>query len=418
MSCPESMLTSLGNTMRPTTIVLPLLLLAVLWISPWARADERKVTATVHLKQEYTDNLFYTSHDREEDFISTVSPGLELINNTDRLNSKVKARLDSLYYMENSELNSIDQDYSGSLRYALSPRANVFTSAQYTRDSRNDRDFIETGLLTRAINRDRYIYRLGGDYALTEITGIQFKYSYDADAYASEGYSDSQSHDIACTLTRDMSSLFPSTIGRVTAGTTFYSDDNSDSTNYYGTIGAEHSVSELYKVFADVGLRYTDSQYDSTRLVPSNIPNLYFVVPYEANAKGTGLTGRAGLTYTDELHTATMAFSHAVTQAGGYDGTIERTSLQGDVSRRLTETSRVTFSAGYARNKSTEDELFVDEVDEDSLWLQPKLTYTLTERIVLEAFYNYAFIHDNLDNEDRERNLVFLRLGFNYPVLE
>lgn len=404
--------------MTPITRVLTFLLLSVLWITPWATADERKVTATVSLKQEYTDNLFFTSYDREEDFISTVSPGLGLINNTERLKSELKVRLDSLYYMENSDLDSIDQDYSGSLRYALSPRANVFTSAQYIRDSRSDRDFIETGLITRAVNRDRYIYRLGGDYVLTELMGIQLKYGYDADAYDSEGYSDYQSHDIACTLTRDMSDLFPSTIGRVTAGTTFYSDDNSDSTNYYGTIGAEHSVSELYKVFADVGLRYTDSQYDSARLVPSNIPFFYMVVPYEAHAKGTGLTGRAGLTYTGELHTATMAFSHAVTQAGGYDGTVERTALQGDVSRRLTETSRISFSAGYARNKSTEDELLVDEVDEDSLWLQPKLTYTLTERIVLEAFYNYAFIHDNLDNEDRERNLVFLRLGFNYPILE
>ncbi len=418
MSCPESMRTFTGNTMRPTTIVLASLLLVVPWIGSWVRADERKVTATVHVKQEYTDNLFFSSHDREEDFISTVSPGLELINNTERLKAELKARLDSLYYMENSDLDTIDQDYSGSLRYALSPRANVFTSAQYIRDSRTDRDFIETGLITRAINRDRYAYRLGGDYALTELTGMQFKYSYDADAYASKSYSDSQAHDIAGTLTRDMSALFPSTIGRLTAGTTFFSDDHSDSTNYYGTIGAEHSLSELYKVFADVGLRYTDSRYDSARLVPSNIRNLYFVVPYEAHARGTGLTGRAGLTYTDELHTATMAFSHAVTQAGGYDGTVERTALQGDVSRRLTETSRVSFSAGYARNKSTEDELFVDEVDEDSLWLQPKLTYTLSERIVLEAFYNYAFIHDNMNDEDRERNLVFLRLGFNYPLLE
>lgn len=400
------------------TILLTLLLLGAPWLAPIAGAEERKATATVGLKQEYTDNLFFTSDNRENDFISTVSPGLELINNTERLKLGLKARLDSSYYNDNSDLNSIDQDYSGSARYALSPRANVFTSAGYIRDSRTDRDFLETGLISKAIDRDRYNYRLVGDYALTELMGIQFKYAYDSEAYASDEYSDYQSHDLSCTLTRDLSSLYASTIGRITGGTTFYSDDNSDVTNYYGTIGAEHSLSELYSVFADVGFRYTDSRFDSFRLVPSNIPFLFFVVPYKAQANGAGLTGRAGLNYTGELHSTNLTFSHAVTQAGGYDGTVERTALQGTVSRRLTETSRVSLSAGYALNKSTEDEQFVDSVDEDSFWLSPRLTYTLTERIVLEASYNYAFVHDKLEDEDTERNLVFLRLGYSYPVLE
>lgn len=406
----------LAMTLKIFLAALPLAALPLFAIS--AGAEERKVTATIAVKQEYTDNLFFTSDNRENDFITTVSPGLEMVNNTERLKAGLKVRLDSGYYQDNSDLDAIDQHYSGTLRYALTERANLSTSASYIRDSRSDRDFFETGLVTRAVDRDRYRFRLGSDYALTEIMGIQLQYAYDADAYSDSLYSDFQSHDISGTLTRDLSSLMPATIGRVTAGVTLFNDDDSDVTNYYATVGADRSLTELFKLFADIGFRYTESEFDAVRLEPSGIPSVFFVVPYKARAEGSGLTGRAGVSYQGELNSGKLFLSHAVTQASGYDGTVERTALQGDVGRRLTEKSSATFSAGYALNKSTEDEVQNNAVDEHSFWLQPKLSYMLTDQITVEAFYNYARIHDNLADNDRDRNLVFLRLGFLYPVLE
>lgn len=409
-------------TMTPMTFLAALLLVPLLWLSPCAWADERKVTPTVALKQEYTDNLFFSSddqeNDRESDFISTISPGLELVNNTERLKAGLNLRVDSLYYQENSSLDSLDQDHSGSLRYALSTRTNLFSSAGYRRDSRPDRDLMETGLVLNDATRDQYRFKLGGDYALSEVTGTQLQYSYAEDAYKSGQFDDYQSHDVAWMINRDLSSYLANTVGRINLGVTEYKNEDSDVTNYYGTLGAERKLSELYSYFADFGLRYTESTVNGMRLVPTEIPFLFRAEPYEEQTDGTGFTGRAGITYQGELNNGRLFVSHDVQAASGKNGTVERTALQGNVGRRLTETSHVALSTGYAINKSTEDSLDTETVDEDSLWLEPRITYTLSERITLEGSYNYALVNDNETNTETDRNLVMLRLRYNYPLFE
>jgi hypothetical protein len=383
-----------------------------------ADADERKATPVIALKQEYSDNLFFTADNPESDFISTVSPGLELLNNTERLKAGLKLRLDSVSYADNSDLNNIDQDYSGSVRYAVSPLANLFSSAGYRRDSRVDRDFTETGLTTNAATRDQYRAQFGGDYAWSEIVGMQMQYAYAEDAYQGGNYTDYQSHDVTWTISRDLSAYLANTVGRLNFGVTEYKTEDSQVTNYTGMIGAERKLNELYSYFLDFGLHYTESTFDAIRLVPTSIPSLYLAVPYEEQTQGSGLTGRAGLSYQDELNDGRLSFSHDVQAASGRNGTVERTAVQASAGRRLTEKSRVVFSAGYAINKSTDDALSADITDENSLWLQPKITYVLTDQLTLESSYNYALIHDNAADNDRDRNLVLLQLKYQYPLFE
>lgn len=397
---------------------LALLLLLPPLLPASADADERKVTPVISLKQEYSDNLFFTDDDQESDFISTVSPGLEMLNNTERWKAGLKLRLDSVSYADNSDLDSIDQDYSGSLRYAVSPLANLFSSAGYRRDSRVDRDFTETGLVTNASTRDQYRAQFGGDYALSEIVGMQLQYAYAEDAYQSGEYVDYQSHDVTWTISRDLSAYLANTVGRLNFGVTEYETEDSQVTNYTGTIGAERKLNELYSYFVDVGMHYTESTFDAMRLVPTAIPSMYLLVPYEEETQGSGVTGRAGVSYQDELNDGRLSFSHDVQAASGRNGTVERTAVQASAGRRLTEKSRATFSAGYAINKSTDDTQSADLTDEKSLWLQPKITFALTDEITLEGSYNYALIHDNVADTDTDRNLVMLRLGFKYPLFE
>jgi hypothetical protein len=404
--------------MTQARLLVPLLLLAPGLLAVPAGADERKVTPTLAFKQEYSDNLFFEADNRESDWISTLSPGLNLLNNTERLKAGLKMRWDGALYQENSDLNTVDQDYAGTLRYGLSPRANLFSSASYRRDSRTDRDFAETGLALDAVKRDQYRLQLGGDYALTEIVGMQLQYGYAEDDYQTTRYTDYQSHDVNWMITRDLSAFLANTVGRINLGVTQYDDDNSQMHNYTGTVGAERKLSEVYSFFADIGMRYTETTYDTYRWVATANPLVFVAVPYEAQTDGSGITGRAGVTYRGERNDGRLSLSHDVQAASGNSGTVERTALQAQVGRRLTETSRFDFSAGYAINKSTVDETYADSVDENSLWIQPRITYTLTDNIVLEGSYNYALIHDNAADDDRDRNLVMLRLAFQYPLFE
>ncbi|MBV5342990.1 outer membrane beta-barrel protein, partial [bacterium] len=71
----------------------------------------RKVIPSIALKQEYSDNLYFDSQSRQSDFITTVSPGLVLVNNTERLKAGLKLQLDSAYYQDHTDMDSVDQDF-------------------------------------------------------------------------------------------------------------------------------------------------------------------------------------------------------------------------------------------------------------------------------------------------------------------
>lgn len=384
--------------MKPATFLWPFFLI------PWlttasALADERKVIPSIAVQQDYNDNLFFSSQMRERDFITTVSPALELKNNTERLQAGIKMQLNSVYYHENQNLNSLGQDYSGTLRYAVSPRTNMFTSAGYRRDLLVDRDFTQTGFLAGAVARNQYTYRLKGDYALSEVMDGQLQYSFDHDYYENSDYSDYKSQDISFLLNRNLSRYISRTTGRMNLGVTRYDTTGVEVTNYSGTIGAKRHLTEQISCFVDIGLRYTNSV--------SEAMSVY--------ADSPGLSGKASISY---LGNAKLTLSRGVMATSGRSGTIERTAVEGNANRRLTETTRVDFSTGYFMDKSMQDELAALTVDERSIWLQPKIFYDFTDRIALETSYNYSMVNNRVTNTDAYRNLVLFRLVFQYPIFK
>ena len=383
-----------------------------------AAANERKLTATVGLKQEYSDNLFFDAEHKETDFITTVSPGLELIDNTERMKLGLNLRWDASSYWDHDSLNDVDHDYAGSFRYALTERANVFSSAKYRRDSRSDRDLTDTGLILDAVRREQYRFSLGGGYSLSEVFGMQVQYSFAQDDYENNRYTDNTSHDITTTFSRDLSEYWANTVGRVNLGVTFYDSDSSTVDNYSATVGLEKKLSELFSYFLDVGLRFTDSQYDSYRLQATTNPLIYVVVPYEAQEEGIGFMGRSGVSYRDELNDGTLSASHDIQPASGSSGTVERTSLQLQIGRRIAETSRAYISTGYTINKSTDDIANVSATDENSWWLSPGISYDFTRELRVIGSYSYAYVQDNAADEDKERNLFMVRLEYKYPIME
>lgn len=388
-----------------------------------AVAEERKVTASIAVKQEYTDNLTYSASDPVSDWITTVSPKLEVVNNSERLQTSLKAVLDGATYWENNELNDVDQDFSASLRYGFTPRTNLFSSGGYRRDSRSDRDFNDTGLVLDAVERERYNFALGGNYSFSELTALQLQYSHAKDDYHGNRYSDNQSHGVSGTLSRNLSEYWENAVGRLSLGTTRY-DSNTSQTDYYtSTIGVEKSLTETIGFYVDGGMGYTESTYDTYRIghvviIPGFLEYDY-LEPYTAQENGIGFTGRAGLTYRDELNEAALTASHDVQPANGESGTLERSSLQARLEHRLTEQSRVSLSGGYTLNKSTVEVANYDATDETSWWIQPRLSYNFDQEWLLEGSYNYGQVHDNDNGDaDRTRNLVMLRLEYRYPVLE
>ncbi len=76
-----------------------------------AYTDECKLTPSLAVKEEYNDNILYTSTNTEKDFISTISPALALTNKTERTDFSLSGRLDHRLYSSHRDLNDTDQYY-------------------------------------------------------------------------------------------------------------------------------------------------------------------------------------------------------------------------------------------------------------------------------------------------------------------
>src|SRR4030042_593755 len=105
-----------------------------------AKGDEFKLIPSLSTKEEYNDNIFFTEEDRTKDFVTTLSPGLELIDRTEKLDLNLSARVNVLRYWSNGDLDRVNQFYRGRIGYSLHPKLKLSANAAYTRDFTPDRD--------------------------------------------------------------------------------------------------------------------------------------------------------------------------------------------------------------------------------------------------------------------------------------
>ncbi|HTR45126.1 MAG TPA: outer membrane beta-barrel protein, partial [Thermodesulfovibrionales bacterium] len=114
---------------------MPVLLIIILLVScpAPARGDEFRVVPSLSVREEYNSNILLTTGDARRDFITTISPGVEIVDRTARLDADLQVRLDRLEYADNRDLNATNQTYSGRIRYLLTPLFGVSAEAAYMR---------------------------------------------------------------------------------------------------------------------------------------------------------------------------------------------------------------------------------------------------------------------------------------------
>lgn len=400
-----------------------------------ARADTWKIVPSVALQQKYSDNIFFDAENAERDFITTVSPALEFSEKTERLAASFKAQLDSLFYYDNTDLNATDHNYRGNIRYAVSPKMNVFAGAGYRQDSQVDRDIGDTGLLQGTSTRKQYSYQAGGDYALSEMMSVQLAYEGVDDDYEDPADSDFQSQAFSCVLSRDLSAVMRSTVGRLTGVYTVYEQTSEQTVtfpgfyslanenmwkvrNYSGSVGAEHQWDERFTVFADIGWRYTESTLDTLRVLRFENPPSSSATPYQQESSGNGFTGRFGGAYRGEVSSANLTVSQEVGGASGTTGATDRTILRGAVGRQLNERSRLDLVAEYYVNTSVQSHAYGAEIDEKTLRLNPRMWFELTREFGVEAAYLFEQVDDQENDSVSRRNIVWCRLVYQYPLFE
>jgi hypothetical protein len=383
-------------------------------------ADERKLTPSIALRQEYNDNIFFDDRDEEDDFVTRLRPGIEFVNRTERLDLKLAGFLTPYLYWDKDELNAVDQDYSGRVSWRATPLASIGAEAAVRVDHQPDRDVLTTGLAYGDNRRLQQTYGANAAVTLTERTAASAAYTHGREDWrntsAADDLEDYRSHAVTLGLSRELGAAPGMTVGGLNAGWATYDYESSETDYYFASVGVKHRLSEIFNLSADLGGRYTDSRFDVQRLALT--PGGLRVVTRGEEDSGFGGIAHLGVEYAGERARGTLTASHDVNAASGSRGVVQRSGLSFNGGYLVLEKLRIGLFASAFKNQSDSGEFQESEVDEVAVNLRPSLRWELFRDVTLEAGYAFTYLDDRAADEDARRNLGYIQIAYGLPLLD
>jgi len=380
-------------------------------------ADEFRLVPSLTLRQEYNDNIFFTSKDAVSDSISTGSAGIEVVHKTEKTDLNLLGRADRRMYWAHSDLDATDQTYNAKLGYALTPKFRVSGRASYIKDSSPDRDIEVTGLVLTTVKRERQAYGGTAEYALTEKTIATVGYDYLKDQYLAAGFVNSESNAANLGFVHDLSYFVNTTKARLNFSAARYTFTGLQIDNASATIGFVKQFAELWSVSLDAGGRYTRSAIEGVtfQFVP---PFSFVATPQKEETTGYGWVGHAAVSYRGEKTNAEIGLLYDFLPAYGYAGVAERTGATFNLSRRFTYELRGSLNAIYYLNKAEQGRFSAQTLDQETVQIIPSLRYEPTRDVAVEASYVFTWVRYRDVSEHAVRNLVMVRLILQHAFFE
>jgi hypothetical protein len=383
------------------------LLAAVLLLSAVgaAGAEEYDVIPSLTVKEEYSDNVRFSSTDRQSSFITGLSPRLELKKRDERLDASLLAGLDVLFYQEQrTRTTACNQRYSGRLSYRVTERFRASMDAGYSVINQPDRDLEQNGVVIDALRRDLRSGSGSFDYTLSDTSMFWLTYRYQEELYRDASSSDTLTHSATFGYEHDLQRFLPKTKGRFQFGYSSYALDYSHVDNYSAMVGFVWDINELWHVSADGGGRYTRNE---VRLSGSR-----------ESDSGLGWVAGATLSVRGEVDSGSLSFSRNVGFASSRSGTSENTTLDCAYRRSLTPELAASVSFGYQRSESTGSAFSADTIDEDYLRFSTGLRYEFSKTMALEASYAYLKALYNQSGTSADRSTAVVSFTVRHPLLD
>lgn len=359
------------------------------------RAGETELTPAITLRGEYDDNIDFTRENKIDDFVWSISPSLTWNYGTDKLKINSRAGATVRRYTDESDLD--DEMYSLSLGAAFqaTERLGLTANAGYIRDTTLDSYLEETG---RVMEReDRKLLTAGGGlaFAMTERMNTGLNYGFrkaDYDRPASEDYTaHTFSGFLGYKLKSQVDTLF------LSPSYSWTDLETKDIDTYSVSLAWERKMSEIYKIRASAGYRWSEQKYDGV----------------SGKDRSNGMIADISLTRQGQLSSVTVGYARDL--AVGTQGELDQVDrFYAQLGYKLMErlTANLNGSLYFAKKQN---ERAIRDNDSTFWSVSPSLSYQLTENFFLTTGYRYAHNKEDWYDGSAERNMVWLALSFQMP---
>jgi len=340
------------------------------------------------LEEEYNDNIHTSSSNEEEDWITTVQPGISFEYNNRSIEAVVDYSLRYRFYKNNSEDNldefeDVQQAHATVLFFGGRPFT-LRVSEEITRealDERDDNEFSETDRST--------LYHLTVlpeyDLRLTPTFSLVLGYGYDRLDYAEAAGIDSEEHSGRVSLIKNLSAS--TDIYTRYSYTLHESDDEEDYDRHDYTLGVNYRIGARTSATLEGG--YSDVEYDSG---------------FESDN-------------TRWLVDLSYHLSEALTLSAGYSQDFELSAADG-----LTKNKNATLTAGYQKESMNaslglfwdNSEYVREDREDESVGVRFSLAKPLARNLTANADFEYERAWFEEVGVDEDVNRITLGTSFDY----
>jgi hypothetical protein len=436
----------------------------ILLLCPWpAWGDEFRLAPFIGVKEEYNSNVLLVTEAQgpKRDLVSIVSPGIEMVDRTERFGLDLWAQVDRLEYYDNRDLDATNQAYSAKFADHATPRLNISAGAGYSIDSNPTlntgpaapgpqpgayvplpppgppgppdppgtggsaasnagqgnqaiADWQKSLLPVVSVPVKRYTASFSADYQLTEKTLATTSYNYVSDYYDNPSYHD-MAHDVSAGLVYDFGKYLSAVMGRLNVGYgSFYLPDSRND-NATCTVGISRDFNEFWSVLVDAGLRHTWSEI----FVLAVDPTTRREVRVRQDTVGWGWVADVSLNYRGERTQGALAYVRDLSLAPGLNGAAERNALTLTTQYRLTYEVSALLTTSYNMYKSDPSTYSAQVIDQRTVDVNTGIRYEVSKDTSVDVSYDYTVIrYPAASDAHAYRQFVFVGVRTQFPFLE
>lgn len=368
-----------------------------------ALSAQMNIIPSLTLREAYHSNITYALSEEKSDFLTDVSPRLQLFRRSERWETHLDALSEFSYYRKNDTLNTVDQKYDLSLSVHAAPRLKIGTMLMYKVDSRPDREMEETGMIFDGTERRGREGSASLKYIASEITTLQLSALFSDYQFDTGAYVDSWSTGVTGEIATDISSFIPATHTQIRSSLYRYDYDQTWVDTGSLTWGIDHRFSERISFFASGGPSLTKSTFSSG--------------DREATSEKWGWVGMAGGGYQWETVSGRLDASRTVEHSSGWTGVSERSHIALSLDGRLSEKISWGTDGAFFVNQDPTREDESKEAKQETRTLSAHVFYTMSRNVRFRIRYSYSQTEYASDSH-LDRHIFDLQLYLQKEMLE
>jgi hypothetical protein len=393
-----------------------ILLLILLHLQPCqsAWAGDWYIVPKLELRGDYDSNINFSFVNKRDDYIFNISPSVDLNYESDISKFIANLALNGQIFVNNSNLDTINQYYSILGQHKIAPRLALSFSGGYTLDATLREELIESGFVMNRTRRQAIRANPGIIYDLSPRASLALNYTYGLVTYHDPQYSPYFRHQVKSDLRYLLRNAKTTLLGTVLGRYVDYYTIGNLYRNLGTYAGLEHRFSEEWIFNFAGGLNY--NWFSTQTAVFGTVFDPTFVqIPLQTTQKTFNVSPFFSIATTRRWPKTELNVGYSLDQSPSSSGLIRQFHrINAGISHRFHERLRAGFQTDIYYGLSTVQQ--EDEFQRFVLSLSPNITYQITERLSLTTSYIYGWRNDIDDNLTTDRHRISVYLAFAYPI--